>query len=101
MWLIVASLRGHRHCPWRFPSAIFAGILCVSFFANMGASANDASFLLIVAAAMILILVALAIALIRSVSRRVGLRPRHTCSGALDLPVRCCELARAGRPDVV
>ena len=43
---------------------IFAGILCVSFFANMGASANDASFLLIVAAAMILILVALAIALL-------------------------------------
>lgn len=37
----------------------------------------------------------------RSVSRRVGLRPRHTCSGALDLPVRCCELARAGRPDAV
>ena len=37
----------------------------------------------------------------RSVSRRVGLCPRHTCSGALDLPVRCCELARAGRPDAV
>ena len=63
MWLIVSIVVGiaialamlRRDLRWH-PR--------VSFFANMGASANDASFLLIVAAAMILILVALAIALL-------------------------------------
>ena len=63
MWLIVSFVVGVA-IALAISVVIFAGILCVSFFANLGASANDASFLLIVAVAMILILVALAIALL-------------------------------------
>ena len=99
MWLIVSFVVGIA-IALAISVVIFAGILCVSFsrtwgfcerrlvLAHRGGSDDfdtgrfgDRSA--------------------RSVSRRVGLRPRHTCSGALDLPVRCCELARAGRPDAV
>ena len=43
MWLIVSFVVGIA-IALAISVVIFAGILCVSFFANMGASANDASF---------------------------------------------------------
>ena len=62
MWLIVSFVAGIA-IALAVSVVIFAGILCVSFFASTGVHASDASFLPIVVAAMILMLVALAVAL--------------------------------------
>lgn len=62
MWLIVSFVAGIA-IALAVGVVIFAGILCVSFFASTGVHASDASFLPIVVAAMILMLVALAVAL--------------------------------------
>ena len=62
MWLIVSFVVGIA-IALAISVVIFAGILCVSFFASAGVQARDASFLFIVVAAMILMLVALAVAL--------------------------------------
>lgn len=62
MWLIVSFVAGIA-IALAVSVVIFAGILCVSFFASTGVHASDVSFLPIVVAAMILMLVALAVAL--------------------------------------
>ena len=62
MWLIVSIVAGIA-IALAVSAVIFAGILCVSFFASTGVHASDASFLPIVVAAMILMLVVLAVAL--------------------------------------
>lgn len=62
MWLIVSIAVGIV-IALAISVVIFAGILCVSFFASTGVHASDASFLPIVVAATLLMLVALAVAL--------------------------------------
>ena len=62
MWLIVSFVAGIA-IALAVSVVIFAGILCVSFFASTGVHASNASFLPIVVAAMILMVVALAVAL--------------------------------------